>query len=369
MRRKMIVLLVLIVLSSVFTFGCIINSKMGKAPAGERLDRLKKSEHYKDGAFCNVEVTPHSALGDSSLSTAYKMMFGKYPGSKPEQKIPIVHTNLKTFHVEKDVIVWFGHSSYYLQIQGKRFLIDPVFSGHASPVPFSVKAFKGTDEFNVDDMPEIDFLIITHDHYDHLDAKTVKGLKKKVKKVICGLGVGSHFEYWGYKKDIIIEKDWDEQVDLGDQMTLFVLTARHFSGRSFQHNNTLWVSFLLETPKQKIFLGGDSGYDKHFEAIGKRFGPIDLAILENGQYNMAWHAIHCLPEETLKAARDLGARYLLPVHSCKFSISTHAWKEPLSELVRINTNYHIPLVTPKIGEPVYLDQLDKPWEEWWKTLK
>lgn len=369
MKRKFGLSVGLILVSSFVTFGCIFSSKMGKAPQGERLDRIKKSIHYRDGEFHNLNPTPHSSLGDSSFSTLYKMMFGKFPGAVPRQKIPAIHTDLNTLPLSRDVLVWFGHSSYYLQVHGVRFLIDPVFSGHASPVPFSVTSFKGTDIFSAKDMPEIDYLLITHDHYDHLDASTVKKLRKKVKKVICGLGVGSHVEYWGYDPKNIIEKDWNESVSLNDSLRIDVLSARHFSGRSVMHNNTLWVSFLLSAFGKKYFLGGDSGYDTHFADVGKQFGPIDLAILENGQYNKAWYAIHCMPEETLKAARDLKATHLMPVHSGKFAISTHAWNDPLIELERLNQTYKIPLVTPKIGEPVFLDQLDKIYDRWWEQIK
>lgn len=167
--------------------------------------------------------------------------------------------------------------------------------------------------------------------------------------MICGLGVGAHFERWGYRPNDILELDWDTDVEPQKGVKVYGLTARHYSGRTFASGQTLWFSFLLQTPNRKIYIGGDSGFDKHFKEIGALHGPIDLAILENGQYNEAWKAIHFLPGENLQAAIDLKAKRLMPVHSGKFDIALHDWDEPLKEIVRLNQKIGLPLVTPKIG--------------------
>lgn len=341
-------------------------AKFGKAPSGKRLERMKQSPHYKDGVFENRTFTPTLTEGYSMMGAMWDFLFKKNPRMKPQQDIPSVHTDLHRLPADSNVLVWFGHSSYYLQVDGLKILVDPVFSGNASPVPGSTKSFKGSDAYTVADLPEIDYLLISHDHYDHLDYETIKSLQGKVKKVICGLGVGAHFEYWGYAPEMLIEKDWDETVDLGQGRILHTLSSRHFSGRTFKRNNTLWLSFLLETPERKIFLGGDGGYDSRFQEIGARFGAIDLAILENGQYNVAWQAIHCLPEETIKAAKELNAKRVMPVHSAKFALAMHDWNEPLSEIVRLNQSAPIPMATPRIGEVVQLDHTEQAFPEWWK---
>ncbi|WP_246625307.1 MBL fold metallo-hydrolase [Edaphocola aurantiacus] len=341
--------------------------KFGKAPSGARLERMKQSPNFKNGVFENKTHTPSLTEGYSMTKVMWEFLFSKNPNQKPHQDIPSVHTDLKHLPADSNIVVWFGHSSYFLQMDGVKFLVDPVFSGNASPVPGSTKAFKGSDAYTVADLPEIDYLLISHDHYDHLDYETIKALKGKVKKVVCGLGVGAHFEYWGYATDKIIERDWEETIPLEHGMKLHTLSSRHFSGRTFKRNNTLWLSFLLETPKVKIFLGGDGGYDDRFKAIGQRFGAIDLAILENGQYNVAWQAIHCLPEETLKAAKELNAKRIMPVHSGKFSLALHDWNEPLREISRLNAG-QIPLVTPRIGEPVHLGDTAQVFTEWWNEL-
>jgi len=343
--------------------------KFGKAPSGKRFEKISQSVHYRNGAFQNIHFTPSLKEGYSFPKVIYSYLFKKPKNVRPIGDIPSIKTDLKRLPLEKDVLIWFGHSSYFMQVHGKRFLIDPVFSNNASPIPGTNKPFKGSNVYSAHDMPEIDYLLISHDHYDHLDYETILRLKPKVKKVITGLGVGEHLEYWGYPSTDIIEKDWDEQLDLGDGMFLYTTSARHFSGRAFRRNNTLWLSFILKTPDLNLFIGGDSGYDSHFAEIGEKFGPFDLAILENGQYNLAWHYIHMLPAEVLQAASDLRAKRLLPVHSSKFVLANHAWDEPLVELTRLSQSGDIPLVTPMIGEVVNLKENTQKFSAWWLDLK
>lgn len=358
------------VVSIAFAFGLYFlnQPQFGKAPSGERLERIKKSPRYKDGKFQNTHFTPTLTEGYSMLGVLYRQLFEKAPNKTPSRPIPSVKTDLKHLNPSDAILVWFGHSSYFIQAEGKTFLIDPVFSGNASPIPNSLKAFKGSNNYQVSDLPAIDYLLISHDHYDHLDYNTIIELKDKVKNVICGLGVGSHFEYWGYDSSRIIEKDWYETADLNDGIKIHATPARHFSGRSFHRNNTLWVSYVLETPNRKMFLGGDSGYDSHYAEIGEKHGPFDWAILENGQYNIAWEAIHTLPQQFLKEVSELKARNVIPVHSSKFVLANHAWNEPLNKVSELykNGNYDFSLATPKIGEKVDLDSKDQSFTAWWK---
>jgi len=337
----------------------------GKAPSGKRLEKVKQSPNYRNGAFQNIHHTPALKEGYSYSKVLFNFFFRKPSNVRPTAPIPSIKTDLKNLPPEQDLLVWFGHSSYYIQVKGKRFLVDPVFSNNASPIPGTNRPFKGSNLYTAADMPEIDFLLITHDHYDHLDYETLIALKPKVKQVITGLGVGEHLEYWGYPASIIIESDWDERIDLNEDITLFTTSARHFSGRSFKRNNTLWLSFVLKTPDLNLFLGGDSGYDTHFKAIGEKYGPFDLAILENGQYNLAWHYIHMLPAEVLQAAKDLGTKRLFPVHSSKFALAIHAWNEPLTQLTALSTSGDIPLLLPTIGQVVGLHDEGQTYVPWW----
>lgn len=365
----MIVLISVILLLVVATLLYMQHPKFGKAPSGKRLERIQKSANFKDGKFQNIHFTPVVSEGYSMMKITWRFMFGTFPRTRPTDTIPSIKTDLKNLPKNENVLVWFGHSSYFIQLNGKRFLIDPVFSGNASPLPNSNRSFTGTDIYSADDMPEIDYLLISHDHYDHLDYETILKLKPKIKHIVCGLGVGSHFEHWKFDSSKIMEKDWNDEVVVDDTITLYTATARHFSGRGFTSNNTLWLSFILQTPDYKIYLGGDSGYDTHFAAIGEKFGGFDLAILDNGQHNKAWREIHLLSEEVLQATQDLKAKRIFPVHSSKFKLAMHPWDEPLNEITAHNENkYHLPLVTPKIGEVVYLDDSNQAFEQWWKGL-
>jgi len=337
----------------------------GSKPSGKRLERIKQSPHFKDGQFQNIHNTPQLTEGYSMGSVLYDYLFKKHPRLRPVDSLPSVKTNLLNLRPEQDVLVWFGHSSYFIQTGGKGFLADPVFSGSASPLPGGTKSFTGADIYTTDDFPKIDYLFISHDHYDHLDYKTMLALRTKVGKVICGLGVGAHLERWGYTPEQIVETDWWEDVDLGDGFMVHSAPTRHFSGRTFLRNNTLWQSYVLQTPAMKIYIGGDSGYDTHFAEIGEKFGPIDFAILENGQYGLGWKYIHMQPEEVLQAAKDLKAKRLLPVHSSKFTLSSHPWDEPLK---RIKAIADIPLATPMIGELVDLRDEKQAFGEWWKGV-
>lgn len=366
----MIILLIILLLIVGLILLFFHQPQFGKAPNGKRLERLKSSSHFKDGKFQNIHFTPTLAKGYSMQKVMFDFLFKKVPGAKPQGIIPSINTDLKNLPGRENLLVWFGHSSYMIRMNGIIFLVDPVFSGNASPVPNSNKSFSGTDIYSPEDMPEIDYLLITHDHYDHLDYKTIIKLKPKIKNIICGLGVGEHFEYWKFDPSIIIEKDWNEMAQITDEITLYTFPSRHFSGRRFKRNNTLWLSFVLTVKDYKLYLGGDSGYDTHFREIGEKFGGFDLALLDNGQYNLAWQAIHMLPEEGLKAASDLRAKRIFPVHSGKFKLSIHPWKEPLEKISKLNDDqYHFKIITPRIGELVFLNNNDQQFNRWWKEVK
>ncbi len=218
-------------------------------------------------------------------------------------------------------------------------------------------------------MPEIDYLLITHDHYDHLDYRTIKKLNPKVKQVISPLGVGAHFEKWNYSKDKIKIMDWDESIDLGEGFIINSTTSRHFSGRSLKRNTTLWLSYVLQTPNKTIFISGDGGYDSHFAEIGNRFGKIDFAFLETGQYNEKWKYIHSMPEEVILEVKDLNAQKVLPIHWGKFALAEHHWKEPIERLMSLNKQENIIFLTPMIGEMIDLNNENQSFSAWWEDVE
>ena len=366
MQTILTVLFVLAILA-IIVFAYMKLPRFGRLPGGERLQLIQQSSNFKDGIFKNLNPTPQLAEDARFVEMFRDMLFSK--NRRPQGKIPTVKTNLKSLNSDEDVLIWFGHSSYYVQLDGKKILVDPVFSGHASPFFFSVKAFPGTDIYSPDDFPEIDYLFITHDHWDHLDYKTVRKLRPKIKNVITGLGTGEHLERWGFSKNQIFENDWYESFSPEDGIQVTTTPARHFSGRGFRPKKSLWVSFVFQTPYYKLFIGGDSGYDNHFAEIGEQYGPFDMAILENGQYNKNWKYIHMMPEQVLQAAKDLNAKRLFPVHSSKFALANHPWDEPLKRIAELNRNSEMPIITPKIGEKVKLNDITQSFDNWWEKVE
>lgn len=327
-------------------------TSFGRRPGKKARQQYSQLFNYKDGQFQNPIPTPALAEGQSMPKILWEF-FKKHPETSPDKPLPSVQTDLKWLHPLENVLVWFGHSSYFMQLDGKRFLVDPVFSGNASPIPGSLKSFPGTNDYQAEDMPPIDYLVITHDHWDHLDYKTIRQLKQKTSTVICGLGVAEHFKAWGWDKDRIIERNWHDSVTLAPGFRITLTPARHFSGRGFKRNVSLWTSYVLQTPSMKIFIGGDSGYGPHFKTIGEQFGPFDLAILECGQYNKNWPYIHSTPEEVVQEASDLRAAQFLPVHHSKFKLAQHPWYEPVERVKALSADLSV--ITPVIGERVKLE--------------
>lgn len=364
--RMIQVLLVILVLLVIGTFTYLQHARFGDKSSGARLERMQNAPTYKDGAFHNVENTPMTPEGVSTLEMLQGFFFDKDKRNVPKDTIPVKQTDLKSLPLDSNLYVWFGHSSYYLQLDGKRILVDPVFSKYATPVRVSVRAFDYQYEYTAEDMPEIDIMVITHDHWDHLDYNTFKKLQHKVKHIVTGLGVGSHLERWDFPAADITELYWGETASVnGLQFTSTV--ARHFSGRTFKRNASLWSSFVLKG-SQNIFLGGDSGYGKHFKEIGSKYGPFDFAILENGQYNQMWKYIHMMPEEVVLVADELQARYTIPVHSSKFPLANHAWDDPLIRVTKAAEEKSVHIITPMVGQVVSLQ--DVPTNtEWWKGIR
>ena len=363
---------------------------LGKTPTGARLQRILRSPNYRDGSFQSL-VPTEVLLKSTSMWTMLSEYRHKPANTIPPKPIPSVRTDLHTLPDKQATIVWFGHSSYLLQLGTTRILVDPVFSGNASPFTFYAKAFPGADVYKPADMPAtLEAILLTHDHYDHLDYKTILQLNPRTNHFYTSLGVGSHLEYWGIPAEKITELDWWESVDT-PLFTLTATPARHFSGRSLQRGKTFWSSFVLNTPdptaapsgnpntpapvtpgnRLNLYLGGDSGYETHFKTIGEKYGPFDLALLECGQYGIHWPYIHLFPEQTVQAALDLKAKALFPVHWGKFSLSLHPWNEPIRRLkAAVDANpeaANLPITTPRIGEPVIINH-SYPIDPWYEIL-
>jgi len=342
----------------------------GKLPKGERLAQLSASEHYYAGKFHNLIDTPMLTTEQSEFALMWDNFVSKKTGNPiPPADIPVLKTDLSALDHQQDVVIWLGHSSYYVQLSGQRILIDPVFSHYAAPVPWAVRAFTGTNVYHAEDMPEIDLLLITHDHYDHLDYLTIKALQPKIKRVITPLGVGEHFIAWGYETNKVQETDWYQTTDYSASLQVITTPARHFSGRTFKRNQSLWAGFALLSTQRRLFFSGDSGYSPHFAEIGERYGPFDWVALDSGQYDPRWALVHMNPEQAAQAAEDLRANAFTPGHVGRFSISAHDWDDPFKRITAASLGRRYQLWTPRIGQPVYLDGREQVFSAWWNAVR
>ena len=369
-KKMLISLLILILIVALGAFAYTQTAKFGRPPGGARLARIQKSPHYVHGEFqCLEPVTQIVESGGGSFTATLKFLFGDKAGLVPPAAVPNQKTDLQKLDPKQDVVVWLGHSSYYMQLGGYKILIDPVLSDYGSPIFLVNKAFAGSSVYKAADFPQqIDVLIMSHDHWDHLDYDAIKALQPKIKNIVCPLGVGEYFEQWGFARSQLHEEDWNTEVKLAPDFSVHVLPAQHFSGRLLKRNQTEWAGFAFITPGRRVFYSGDGGYGKHFVTIGQQFGGFDLAILEDGQYNKNWPRIHMLPEQVAQAALDVKAKTVLPAHNGKFALSTHDWDEPYKRLAAASAGKSYHLLTPEIGALVHIGSAEQ-FSPWWETVK
>ncbi len=364
----MIYIIVIAIATLLLLGGCTFmqQSRFGAEPQGDRLARIERSPNYVDEEFQNQIPTPVLKQGESKLSIIVSNIFSSAQNLRPSYALPTSKTDIKALPIDEDLVIWLGHSSFYVQLAGKRILVDPVLSAYASPVSFAIPAFDGTSLYTSEDFPEIDALLITHDHWDHLDYDTVTALKDKVGQIFVPLGIGAHFDKWGYSEKQIHESDWYGSLKISDGLTIHLVPSRHYSGRGLGNNKTLWGGFVLDANEKRILLGGDSGYGPHFKDIGEKFGQFDLVALDMGQYDPRWPYIHMTPEEAVQAALDLNANTLLPAHVGRFTLAQHCWKEPFNRITELSSRQSYQLATPLIGETTYLAHTDQQqFTKWW----
>ncbi len=336
-----------------------LSPQFGAKPTGKSLARINASPHQLNGLFQNLVDTLVDTREPGSSMELTQYLFP--PENKnPSHPIPSIRFNQTTFFDNE--FVWFGHSTLLFRTDGLNVLTDPVFN-RASPVPIGGKPFVMTETPVIADLPDIDVVIISHDHYDHLDTKAIKALKSRVDLFMVPLGIQAHLESWGIDATNIIELDWYQHHTVGS--TEFTLTpSRHFSGRGLTNRNTtLWGSWVVKNNTAAIFYGGDSGYFSEFKTIGDTYGPFDIAFLENGAYDKDWAQIHMMPEESVQAAIDLKSQLFFPIHWGKFDLGKHAWREPIQRAVAEANRRNVSLVAPQIGQTFTTE--DPPFEAWW----
>jgi L-ascorbate metabolism protein UlaG (beta-lactamase superfamily) len=299
----------------------------------------------------------------------FKEWFSKRLNGVPFSKLPENRPDLDSFLNDSSElkVIWFGHSTFILNIEGVIILVDPVFGKSAAPFDFMVKRFQ-PPVLKLNDLPKVDIVLISHDHYDHLEMKSIKYFKEKDVIFVAPLGVGSYLKGWGIDSKKIMEKDWWESVVIG-KVELIATPSQHFSGRDGIHNNeTLWASWVLKSKNHSVFFSGDSVFDSHFKDIGVKYGPFDVTFLENGQYNKNWKYVHLFPIETIQAFKDLRGKKLFPVHWGMFELSLHSWFEPIEKIAKLAKENNIDLLAPEIGKVVKIKERNE-LIYWWDAVE
>jgi len=365
--------IVLIIVLFVIFMGMIVffnfAPQIGATAEGHRLERMKNASNYKMGKFLNPLPTKMDMKSGKMINVMWEF-FKNDSSREPAETIQVYTFDPEEFkNLPSDEVfwIWFGHSTLLIKIDGKTLLTDPVFSERASMFSFmGPKRFNYSTTMHPDLLPEIDAVLISHDHYDHLDYKTILQLKETGTHFYVPLSVGAHLEKWGIPPQKITELNWWESVKF-KEIELVFTPSRHFSGRGLLNRfSTLWGSWVISGKDRKLFYGGDSGYYPGFKEIGEKYGPFDLTFLECGAYNENWSQIHMMPEETVQASIDLNGRYLMPIHWGKFNLALHPWKEPVQRAIDEAVKLDVSIVTPEIGEIMYLNETITT-QHWWDT--
>ena len=343
--------------------------QLGGTPTKAEQQAYARSGHYRDGKFFNPQPT-EIMTGGSQLGALRRMLFDKSPRATPPGPLPMRY--LDSLALTQPApglarVTWFGHSASLVELAGRRVLLDPMLSIKMGPVAgVAPVRYNPRVPIAAAQLPYIDAVLISHDHYDHLDYQTIRTIKDKVGVFCVPLGVGAHLRRWGVAEARIRELNWGDSVQLPG-LVLISQPTRHFSGRGLTNRNaTSWSSWVLKGGGKRLFYSGDGGYGPHFQAIGRRYGPFDLALMECGQYNEQWAQIHMQPEQSVQAALDVRARAMLPVHWGAFTESLHTWDDPVRRATAEAARRSLVLTTPELGQPVRLDAGELPQVRWWE---
>jgi len=342
-----------------------VSPQFGSNPNKSQKLFYSKFQNFESGEFKNNEPT---ALFTDEMS--FWDFFKTELNREPVKEIIPLKMDIESFFIsDKDnfKLVWLGHSAFIMNISGKVILLDPMLGTHAAPLPLpSLKRYSSQIALDVNELEKIDFVILSHDHYDHLDYPTIKKIKDKVVRFVVPMGIGNHLTSWGVNKDLITELNWEQSFKHED-IELICLPARHFSGRGpLNRNSTLWSSWAIKNKKGKVYFSGDSGYGSHFKKIGQEHGPFDFSLIDCGQYNKAWKYSHMFPEQAIKAAVDLNTKYLIPIHWGAFTLASHSWIEPPEIVSRESANFNQNFIIPEIGQVLVVDKENKTVARWWR---
>ena len=330
--------------------------------------QLSPAHHNANGGFLNT--APDFKADTPILPLLVRYIREERADAEPMNPIPLsplTTTQLEQLPLSSDSLIRLGHSSIYLQVSGQRWLIDPVFSERASPFSFAGPKRFHQPPISLAQLPKIDGVMISHDHYDHLDKASIKYLAENVKHFVVPLGVSAHLQDWGVKAERIHSLDWWQSVTI-DDVKITATPTQHFSGRGlFDKNQTLWASYVIESNNSKLFFSGDSGYFSGFKEIGDRFGPFDITMIETGAYDKDWATIHMTPDESLQAHKDLRGKHMMPIHNGTFDLAFHSWYEPLERISALAQAAEVPLVTPIMGQIINVNDIANT-PSWWTSL-
>jgi L-ascorbate metabolism protein UlaG (beta-lactamase superfamily) len=360
------ILLGIVVVLALAGYGTFQLPAFGGRFAGERLERMQKSPEFIDGRFQN---TPPQKTDSAFWETV--RLYRQDQIREPQFEIPVIALSPATLSAPAAKglrAIWFGHSSVLVAIEGVRVMTDPVLSDRVSPVPIGPQRMHAPP-ISLADLAGIDAVLISHDHYDHLDMETIQHLAAQGTQFYVGLGIGAHLERWKVAPAQIHEMDWWESLEL-EGVQINCTPARHYSGRKSQDNSTLWASWVVKGARHSFYYSGDTGYADHFREIRARLGDTDLNLIKVGAYGTppSWLDIHMDPESAVRANQDLGGGILLPVHWATFNLSYHAWDEPILRTLRAAAAENVQVVTPRVGEVVEVGQ---PFSsvEWYKLAR
>jgi L-ascorbate metabolism protein UlaG (beta-lactamase superfamily) len=340
---------------------------MTQSSFASSLPAFTQSPQFRDAKFRNpVPMRKHSVGETARLWWAF--MFNKPPGTVPRQPVPVRTLTREALLAAPDnTLCRLGHSTMLFKLAGEFYLTDPVFSERASPVQWAGPARFHRPPIAIEDLPPIKAVILSHDHYDHLDRAAVLALAPKTSLFLTPLGVGNRLADWGIAADKVRQFDWWQGMEVAG--VRFVATpAQHFSGRGLNDGNaTLWASWVILHRELRLFFSGDTGYFDGFKEIGAKYGPFDVALLETGAYDQRWPDVHMQPEQTLQAFLDLKGKGLLPVHNGTFDLGLHRWQDPFERIAALAQAKGVPLATPEMGEAVDLLR-PHTGRAWWRDL-
>jgi L-ascorbate metabolism protein UlaG (beta-lactamase superfamily) len=329
---------------------------------------MQQSDHYNGKIFLNP--VPTEVMVKGAFWRVMRKFLQKHPGREPSEPLgpfPVNLEKLKTVPPDQLRSTWLGHSSVLLDVDGKRFLTDPLWYQRASPFSFMGPKRFFPNPLSINNLPPIDAILLSHDHYDHLDKESMLHLTRQGIPVITMLGVGKRLLNWGVDKRLVTELDWWQSTKVGEH-SITAAPARHFSGRWLNDRfSTLWGSFVIKGPLHKVYYGADSGYYSGFVSIGEKLGPFDLVLLEIGAYNEEWLAVHMGPESAVQVALDLKARMVMPIHWGTFNLAMHPWKEPVERLQAEAGKKGVPLILPAPGETIQVNN-DAYNSRWWEKF-